>query len=142
MPVSYIAGKGTSQARHTNLSIKVTTITAIIRPIITLDVKRPFTTPSDKMMRINLFDEAAHLLDPRRHDLGGAAVLAPGQVAGSIGAAAGLVAELPGEDGWGVFVAVDEDFDVVFVGFLDGGDVVELGVEALVGCLNDGWRRG
>ena len=68
------------------------------------------------MLRVKRFDVSADVLGP---------VVDDGCVAA---AAARLVGELPGEDGAGRLVPIDNELDVFLVGVLGGG----IGVEAVV----------
>ena len=73
-------------------------------------------TEADHVLRVQRFDVSADVLGPVVDDGGVAA------------AAARLVGELPGEDGAGRFVPIDDELDVFFVGFLGCG----VGIETIV----------
>lgn len=80
-----------------------------------------FVAEGDHVVAIELFDVGGDAFGPVVDDVRGAA------------GAARFVAQFPGEDCCGGFVALDDEFDVFLVGGL-GGDV---GVEALVGAAVD-----
>jgi len=75
--------------------------------------KPAFVSQRDHMRRIQRFYVGTCLRSP---------VIDNGDV---VAAAAGLVAEFPGENGVGVFVAGEDEFDVVAVGLLGRGVCVE-----------------
>lgn len=68
-----------------------------------------------------------------RLDVGGHCGSPCGDDGGGTPRAAGLVGELPGEDGGGGLVAVDDGRDVVLIGGLDGTVGVEGGVARTAG---------
>jgi len=114
-------------ALQRELRVKVSAVAARIEPVGgALDVEPAFAAPRDEVVGVDALDVGGHLGNPGGENFGGAAALATGEVASRVGAAAGLVGELPAEDSWGVLVSGDHLLDVALEGGLDAGLGVEL----------------
>lgn len=77
------------------------------------------------MVFVEALDVCAHLVDPGGDGVG-CALVGSRQVAHAVGSAARLVGEFPGHDCVGVFVALDDGFDVFLECGLDLGVAVEV----------------
>lgn len=108
-----------------NFRVEITPVSTVICPVIRGSVVCTFTAPSHEVVRIELLDVRAHLVDPTREQARVTVVTAR-QVANVVGTATGLVGKLPGHDDGGVAVAGDELLDVLFVCLFDLGETVEL----------------
>lgn len=110
-------------------SIEITAVRPVIRRIVRIPVERSLATPRHQVVRVQALDERAHLVDPDRQRLR-RAVAAHGKVADAVGAAAGLVRELPRHDRRRVAVPRDERLDVLLESIFDLREAVELQVES------------
>lgn len=114
------------------LGVEVATVVAIVEPVgVGGVVEAALAAPGDQVVAVEALYVCAHLVGPLREQIG-RAVWAPGKVAGAVGAAAGLVGELPCKDCWRVLEASDHGFRVAFVCLLDLGKSVELA--SLLAC--------
>lgn len=107
------------------LHVKITPVGTIVRPVVGLDVEPSLAARRDEVVLVQALDVGAHLVVPLGQELG-RAVVGSGEVARSVGAAAGFVCDFPGHDAGVVFVAGYDGFDVAFECFLDLGEAVEL----------------
>lgn len=81
------------------LGVKVAAVVAVVEAVgVGGVVEAALAAPRHQVVAVQALDVGAHLVRPGREQVG-CAVGAPGQVAGAVGAAAGLVCELPCEDG-------------------------------------------
>lgn len=103
---------------HRELGVEVPAVGARIRPVrVPGLVELALAAPGHHVARVDALDEPAHLADPvPDHVVVAGGAVGAGQVADAVGAAAGLVGELPGEDGGRVLVAADDGADVVLEG--------------------------
>lgn len=100
------------------LGVEVTAVRTVVSPVIRLDVETALTASGDEVVLVQALDVRAHLVVPRSNQLR-SAIFRPGKVAYSVRAAAGLVGELPGEDGGVVLVSGHNRLDVSLESFLD-----------------------
>ena len=107
------------------LVVKVASVATVVEVVVRVNVEGALSAPGDEVVRVEAPDVGAHLVDPLRHQLDGA-IFAAWEVAGVVGAAAGLVGELPGHDGGRVLVAGDHLLDVRLEVVLDDRELVEL----------------
>lgn len=75
-----------------NLGVEVTAVGAVVGPVVRLAVEAALAAPGDQVVGVQLLDERAHLSNPLAQDLRVAAGRATGEVAGSVSAAARLIA--------------------------------------------------
>ena len=107
------------------LGVEVSSIIAVVEAVGRLAVESAFTTPGDKMITIDALNVYADFVDPRCDCLG-CAICAAREIAHTVGSAARLVAEFPGEDGGGLGVAGYDFFDVTLEGVLNFRYTIEL----------------
>lgn len=108
-----------------SIGVEITSVSSVISPVfVAFKVEGAFAAGGDEVVGVEKLDVGGNVLDPLEDSLG-SAVGGTGEVADTVGAAAGLVGELPGHDCGGVLIAVDEDLDVV----LEGGNDLGVGVE-------------
>lgn len=111
---------------NTKLFVEITTIAGRVSPIrISREVELSLATSGNQMVGIDRLDERGNVLDPVGHHPGVTSCGAR-KVSDAVGPATRLIAELPGHDGGRVLITGYEDFDVVFVGIDNLGDMVEL----------------
>jgi hypothetical protein len=102
------------------LGIEVTAIRTIVCPVIGLNVETTLAARGDKVILVQALDVCAHLIVPSGDQLR-SAVLRSGKIADAVSAAAGLVGELPSEDGRIVLVSGHDRFDIPLESLLDLG---------------------
>ena len=107
------------------LGVKVTTVRAVVCPVIGLDVEAALAAGRDEVILIQALDVGAHLIVPSS-DQFWSAVIGPRKVAYAVCAAAGFVGELPSEDGRVVLVSGHNGLDVSLESLLDLRQAVEL----------------
>ena len=126
------------------LVVEIATVGTVIGPVVGLAVELALAAPGNEMIAVERLDVRTHLGDPGRKNLRAAVGAAARQVAHAVSAAAGLVGQLPSEDGRRVLVAGHNLLDIALECVLDLGDRVEL--DLLADAMAEVWailrRRG
>ena len=105
--------------------VEVSTIGTVVSPVGIIGVvESTLATDGNHVVGVERLDEGGDFDEPGVK-LGWVAIRGSWKIAGSVGAAAGFVTELPREDGLGMLVSLDDNLDVV----LELGDDVWLDVE-------------
>ncbi|KAF3934416.1 hypothetical protein ABW19_dt0205334 [Dactylella cylindrospora] len=108
------------------LSLKVNTVGAVVGPVVALwVVESTLASNRDHVVGVEILDELGEILGPFMQ-LGDITVRRSWEISVSVSAAAGLVTQLPREDGFGVLVSLNDDLDVLLVGGNDLWFTVEL----------------
>ena len=112
-----------------DLVVEIAAVGTIVGPVVGHAVELALAAPGNEMIAVERLDVRTHLGNPGRKNLR-AAVGAARQVAHAVGAAAGLVGQLPSEDGRRVLVAGHDLLDIALECVLDLRDRVELDLSA------------